>query len=354
MTHLLAESLLHSSTPFALRMGSGFGIRWYGLAYAAGFLVAWLLMRWMSVTRRSPMSRSQVSDFLTWAVLGVIVGGRVGHVIFYDHALLWTFTSEFPFWGLLFIHKGGMSSHGGIIGVVIAVWWWCRRNQMHFTHLTDLTAWSCCIGLGLGRYANWINGELWGKPLPVSMQAESPWWSVKYPEELLRPGVISESTLLLLKPLVPASSATVAAGMQVAPISVTGAIERGNTAEMLYAACYGGDVAVRAKVAQYLVAYYPNNFLQAISDGVVLFALLSLVWLKPRKPGVITGWFFLGYGTLRLATEQLREIDPGVFMIGPATLPMLLSMAMMAGGVVICIASSRRAMPTVGGLLRTN
>ena len=354
MTHLLAESLLHTSTPFALRMGGNFGIRWYGLAYAGGFFVAWLLMRWMASTHRSPMTKIQVGDFLTWAVMGVIVGGRVGHVVFYDHVLLYTFTSEFPFWGLLFIHKGGMSSHGGIIGVVLATLWWCKRNGMLFSHVADLAAWACCIGLGLGSYANWINGELWGKPLPVAMQVDSPWWSVKYPEELLRPGVISDSTLVLLKPLVPMSSSTVAAGMQISPIPVAGAIERGDTAQMLYAACYGGDVVVRAKVAQYLTAYYPNNFLQAISDGVVLFALLCIVWLKPRKPGVITGWFVLGYGSLRLATEVLREIDPGMFMIGPVTLPMLLSMAMILIGAVICVASSRRNLAPMGGLVWHN
>ena len=108
------------------------------------------------------------------------------------------------------------------------------------------------------------------------------------------------------------------------------------------------------KVAQYLTAYYPNNFLQAISDGVVLFALLCVVWLKPRKPGVITGWFVLGYGSLRLATEVLREIDPGVLMIGPATLPMLLSMLMMLIGAVICVASSRRNISPMGGLVWRN
>jgi phosphatidylglycerol:prolipoprotein diacylglycerol transferase len=158
----------------------------------------------------------------------------------------------------------------------------------------------------------------------------------------------------MLKPLVPISSATVAAGMQVSPIPVTGAIQRGDTLEMLYAACYGGDVVVREKIAPYLTAYYPNNFLQAISDGVVLFALLSIVWLKPRKPGVITGWFVLGYGSLRLATEQFREIDPGVFMIGPVTLPMLLSMLMMLIGAVICVASSRRNISPMGGLVWRN
>jgi phosphatidylglycerol:prolipoprotein diacylglycerol transferase len=166
--------------------------------------------------------------------------------------------------------------------------------------------------------------------------------------------VISDSTLVLLKPLVPISSATVAAGMQISPIPVAGAIERGDTAQMLYAACYGGDVVVRAKVAQYLTAYYPNNFLQALSDGVVLFALLCIVWLKPRKPGVITGWFVLGYGSLRLATEVLREIDPGMFMIGPVTLPMLLSMLMILIGAVICVASSRRNCAPMGGLVWHN
>ena len=75
MTHLLAESLLHTSTPFALRMGGNFGIRWYGLAYAAGFFAAWLLMRWMAATRRSPMTKIHVGDFLTWAVMICIQRG---------------------------------------------------------------------------------------------------------------------------------------------------------------------------------------------------------------------------------------------------------------------------------------
>ncbi|NBV65260.1 MAG: prolipoprotein diacylglyceryl transferase, partial [Planctomycetes bacterium] len=206
---LLADSMLHTLQPFALQFGNGFGVRWYGISYAAGFLVAWLIMRWMSLTRRTPLSVDQVGDFLTWLIGGVLIGGRVGHVLFYDQHLLWQFTGEFPFWGLLFIHKGGMSSHGGILGVLIACFWWARRNAVPVGHVTDLASFSSCPGLGFGRLANWVNGELWGKPLPDDMQASAPWWSVKYPEQMLRQSFDHTAELQAIAKAVPATSEAV-------------------------------------------------------------------------------------------------------------------------------------------------
>ena len=347
---MLADSLLHTMDPFAVRLGGGFGVRWYGVSYAAGFLVSWLLMRWMSLTRRTPLTVNQVGDFLSWLIAGVIVGGRVGHVLFYDQHLLWTFTGEFPFWGLLFIHKGGMSSHGGILGVLVACFWWARRNAVPVGHVMDLASFTACPGLGFGRLANWVNGELWGKALPADLQAAAPWWSVKYPEQMLQEGFGHAAELQSIARSVPATSDAVARGLQVAPIPVRAGVLQGNAADTLYAACYGGDASVQAKVAPLLTAYWPNNFAQAFTDGVVLFALLALVWLKPRRPGVITGCFFAFYGVLRMATEQLREPDPGVFQLGLITMPMLLSGAMIGGGALGAWWCGRRGAGPIGGL----
>jgi phosphatidylglycerol:prolipoprotein diacylglycerol transferase len=305
----------------------------------------------MSLSRRTPLSLDQVGDFLTWLIGGVLIGGRLGHVLFYDQHLLWSFSGEFPFWGLLFIHKGGMSSHGGILGVLVACFWWARRNAIPVGHVMDLASFSACPGLGFGRLANWVNGELWGKPLPASMQINAPWWSVKYPEQMLQEGFGHAAELHAIARSVPATSEAVARGLQVAPLPVRAGVMQGNAADTLYAACYGGDASVQAKVAPLLTAYWPNNFAQAFTDGVVLFALLAMVWLKPRRPGVITGCFFAFYGALRIATEQLREPDAGVFAIGPVTLPMLLSGAMIVGGGAGAWWCARRAVQSMGGLL---
>ncbi len=348
---VLAESVLHTLQPIAIRLGGGFAIRWYGISYALGFIAAWLIMRWMSRMRRTPITVEQVGDLLTWLIGGVLIGGRVGHVLFYEQHLLWTVSGEFPWWGLLFIHKGGMSSHGGILGVFLACWWWSRRHAIPVGHVLDMAGFSACPGLGLGRLANWVNAELWGKPLPESMQANPPWWSVKYPEQLLQSDFSGTNALSAIAQSIPVTSDAVVRGMQIAPIPVRGGVDHGYAADIVYAACYGGDASVQSKVAPLLTAYWPSNFIQATSDGVVLFALLAIVWLKPRKPGVITGCFFMFYGSLRLGTEQLREIDVGVFHLGPLTLPMLLSLLMVAGGLCIVWCSARRNVPHMGGLL---
>ena len=184
----LAESIVHSVNPYLVDFGGGFGIRWYGLSYAVGFLIAWLILRFLVKQSRTPLSAPQISDLLTYLVFGVIIGGRLGDVLFYHQSLLWKFSASFPFWGVLEIHKGGMSSHGGIVGVIVACVLFARKCRVPFFHVTDLASLAAPPGLALGRLANWVNGELPGKALPESMQADPPWWSVKYPEEILAPG----------------------------------------------------------------------------------------------------------------------------------------------------------------------
>ena len=184
---MLAESYLHTLSPFLLRISGEIGLRWYGLAYLAGFLLAGRIMAKLVKSGRSPLARQNIDpgSLLTSLVVGVIVGGRLGFAFFYQPQVLWTFSPSFPFWETLAIHKGGMASHGGMLGVLVASAWFVRKNKLDLYdtfHVADLAAFCATPGLFLGRLANFINAELWGEPVAAS---PAPWWSVKYPNEML-------------------------------------------------------------------------------------------------------------------------------------------------------------------------
>lgn len=327
----LGESIVHTLTPFALEFGRGVGIRWYGLAYAAGFAVGWLILRWLAGRGSILLTRSQLADFVFVVVLGVIVGGRLGHVLLYDRHLLWTFHADFPWWGVLDIHHGGMSSHGGIAGVALAAFIYARRSGIPLLHLLDCAAIGAPPGLAFGRLGNWVNGELWGRPLPEARWADPPWWSTKFPREILDPDFPRLDAL--------------------APLRRSGLVDPAAPfPRSLVDACYRGDQAVIDALAPHLTPHYPNQFLQALTDGPILLAILCAVWWKPRRPGVVAGWFFASYGVLRMGTEQLRQPDEGVFTLGPLTLPMLLSLGMIIGGAALVVFASRRKVAPVGGI----
>ena len=136
-------------------------IRWYALAYITGLLIAWWGMR--RLVRRPPpvASLAQVDDFLTWATLGVILGGRIGYTLFYQpHEYLAHPAAILQVW------NGGMSFHGGLTGVILATILFCRREKISLLRFGDCLAVVAPIGLFLGRCANFINGELWGRPAP--------------------------------------------------------------------------------------------------------------------------------------------------------------------------------------------
>ena len=314
---LLAESIVHHLDPFVVRFSGSVGVRWYGVSYACGFLVAWLIVRWLARTARTQLRPELVGDYVTWCIAGVVLGGRLGHVLLYDQQLLWKFTSEFPFWGLLEIHKGGMASHGGIAGVVIATVIYARRQGISALGLIDTAAFMTPPGLMFGRLANWVNGELWGKVLPDSMQASPPWWSVKYPDEALMRAQTPEAYA---------------------------------QAKHLHTMAYAGDRDALDAIAKLVPAHYPNNFIQALTDGPMLMLVFVIVWWKPRHAGTLTGTFLIAYGILRNISEQLREPDEGVFAIGPVTLPMMVSAVMVVLGIAVIAWSQRAKGPMLGGV----
>ena len=314
---ILAESIVHHLSPFALQFSEGMGIRWYGLSYATGFLVAWLLLRWLARTGRVQLRPELVGDYITWCIGGVVIGGRLGHVLLYDQQLLWKFTGAFPFWGLLEIHKGGMASHGGIAGVILASILFARRSGISPAGLVDTSAFLAPPGLMFGRLANWVNGELPGKLLPQDMQANPPWWSVKYPDDALVAAQTPEAYA---------------------------------HAKHLHTLAYAGDPDALAQIARMVPAHFPNNFIQAITDGPMLMLVFVVVWWRPRHAGTLSGTFLIAYGLLRNVSEQFREPDDGVFAIGPVTLPMMLSALMIALGIATIAWARRSGGPMLGGL----
>jgi len=151
-----------------------FAIRWYALAYIGGIVIGWRMVRRLVEQPPRAASTEEVDDFLTWAVLGVILGGRLGYVLFYRPSYYLSNPVE-----ALMIWKGGMAFHGGLLGVIIATVCFCRRREIDFYAFVDRLAVATPIGLGLGRIANFINGELWGRPW------DGP-WSMVFPADPLQ------------------------------------------------------------------------------------------------------------------------------------------------------------------------
>jgi phosphatidylglycerol---prolipoprotein diacylglyceryl transferase len=163
--------------PWIVHFSGNVGIRWYGLSYAAGILVAaWLFSRWTR-QERLPIPVDQVGALITYAATAVLVGGRLGYCIFYNGQEVIRHPLEiFAVW------HGGMASHGGILGLVLALWLFARRNHTDPLQLLDAAAAVGPLGIAFGRIANFINGELWGQPATIP-------WAVVFPQAPLVHGV---------------------------------------------------------------------------------------------------------------------------------------------------------------------
>lgn len=164
--------------------GLSLSLRWYALAYLVGLLVGWRIM--VMLARRpalwggsAPYRPEQPEELLTWVILGVVLGGRLGFVLFYEPAYYLANPSQ-----ILQVWNGGMSFHGGFLGVVVVSWLYCRANGIPALRLADALGVATPIGLGLGRLANFINAELWGRPTDLP-------WGVIFPGQAAQdcPGI---------------------------------------------------------------------------------------------------------------------------------------------------------------------
>lgn len=358
--HILAPMMLtlgawlHTLHPFLVRFSDDFGIRWYGLAYLAGFAAAYLLLRWMAGRGLTPIPRERVGDALMWFIGGVLVGGRLGYVLIYQPSLLWEVEPGFPWWGVLAINHGGMASHGGMVGVIVATvrvsrGWSDQDGVRHGAcppmHVMDVVAMLGPTGIFLGRVANFVNGELLGKPVSRP-GVEGPWWSVQFPQELSgwvdrgirskgshAPALDEEQQRQLF--------ALVEKTRHINDTS-SGAIDRliGNAGQ------YAGQLK------PLLSSRHPSQLYQAAAEGIVVGLVVWGVAARARKPGVVGCWFLISYGVLRILTEFVRLPDPQFGESGRIfglSRGQWLSAGMVAAGVGILAWAARRPAQKMGG-----
>jgi phosphatidylglycerol---prolipoprotein diacylglyceryl transferase len=245
--------------PVILHLYGPLSIRWYGVAYLLGFLGGYLLWRRAVSTGRTSLSREQVEELLTWAIGGVLVGGRLGYMLLYDFG---AFVHN-PL--ILFrIYDGGMSFHGGLAGVALAVAIVGRKDKLPFWEIGDLCAMAAPVGIFFGRIANFVNGELWGKVSSAS-------WAMIFPNA---PYDSSEPTVSF------------------------------DTAQVV---CNANP-------------RLPSQLYEAFFEGIVLGALmLVLYWwgrgsMTKKYPGLLSGIFLFAYAFARIFCELFREPDAALIM----------------------------------------
>jgi phosphatidylglycerol---prolipoprotein diacylglyceryl transferase len=268
---------LHNLDPFIFRISGNVGPRWYGMAYVLAFVFAWLLLRVLSRRGFLDLPQAALGDFVTWvALFGVMIGGRLGYVLFYRPDMLRDPASILRVW------EGGMSSHGGIIGVVVFTLIYSRRHNLPWTNPGDNLCVVAPIGLFLGRCANFINGELYGRVTHVP-------WAMQFPKELMDSANSQEAGNAL-------------AAVQSVDPSV-------KSLEQLI-----DSVRTNPKIADVLRGIlsprHPSQLYEAALEGLVLFSILWFVRTRFRTPnGFITGLFLIIYSVLRIIVENFREPD---------------------------------------------
>ncbi|WP_337012072.1 prolipoprotein diacylglyceryl transferase [Pantoea sp. AS142] len=261
-------------------------LHWYGLMYLVGFVFA----MWLAVRRAnqpgSGWKKEEVENLLYAGFLGVFLGGRIGYVLFYNLPLF----LENPLY-LFKVWDGGMSFHGGLIGVIVVMLIFARRTRRNFFQVSDFIAPLIPFGLGAGRLGNFINGELWGRVDP----------GFRY--TMLFPGSRSE------------------------------------------------DVALAATNPQYqellntygVLPRHASQLYELALEGVVLFIILNLFIRKPRPMGSVSGLFLIGYGAFRIIVEFFRQPDAqlGLFE-GGISMGQILSVPMIVAGIIMMIWAYRR------------
>ena len=272
---------LHQIDPIALSAGP-LKIHWYGLMYLLAFASAWWLGRRRIGDGRLPgTDMNAFSDLLFYGMLGVVLGGRIGYILFYSFGAF----VDNPLM-ILKVWEGGMSFHGGLIGVMIAALWWTRRQKLHFFDTMDFVAPLIPLGLGFGRIGNFIGSELWGKYTDAG-------WGVIFP------GTDPNVLALQLDPT------------QLQAAYASGALDR--------------------------FARHPSQLYQALLEGLAMFCVLWWFSSKPRPRYAVSGMFALLYGCFRFLVEFVRVPDAqmgdhGYLAFGWLTMGQVLSVPLIVLG----------------------
>lgn len=286
---------IHNLDPILVEIpGTAIAVRWYGLAYLAGFVLGYLLLLHLSKKKLYCIEPEKLSDFIAMQVclVGVVCGGRLGEFFFYwlpQHGISGFFDD--PFW-VFRVWEGGMASHGGIIGVILMAWFYASRNKLSFPRVLDGLAIAAPIGLCFGRIANFINGELWGKEC-----ARDNALAVMFPQE----GGYAFNEWFAQLP-----------------------------------------AEAQARVAeQMLTPRYPSQLFEALGEGLLLFAVLIIVRLrwKNAPAGLFAGLFGVLYAIARVVCECFKQPDDAVWY--GVTKGQWLSFGIFAAGVAFLLYAFR-------------
>ena len=289
--------------PVAIQLGP-LAVRWYGLMYLLAFIQIVILGKFRArqnlLTGWHPRD---VDDMLFYGVFGTILGGRLGYVLFYKPFYYFAHPAE-----MLAIWQGGMSFHGGFLGVLIALWLYARNRNKRWLEVTDFVAPLVPLGLAFGRLGNFINGELWGRVT----SATAP-WAVYFPQAAAE--------------------------------------------DKAWITAFPQEAAARGLAAIYervgMLPRHPSQLYESALEGLVLFALIWLYARHRRPLGAVSGLFLIGYGSFRFLVEYAREPDSflGTLALG-MSMGQWLSLPMIVIGVLMMLWAywrAGKAQPTIFG-----
>ena len=292
--------------PIIFRIYDNVGPRWYGLAYVLAFISSFVLFLWLAKRGYADLPVERVGDFITGAALfGVIIGGRLGYVFFYNPEMLRAPLSILRVW------EGGMSSHGGMIGLLLFTLYYAHRHKISWMNLGDNLGVTAPVGLFFGRCANFINGELYGRITTVP-------WAIQFPKELLDHPTEANRAIASCSQIDPSLST---------PEAIVAAVHR--------------QPQVAATLRSILPPRHPSQLYEAFFEGIVLFAILWFVRTRTRQPnGMLMGLFFTCYAIFRIVIEYFRE--PDATLIGHFTRGQFFSFFLIAIGLGFVVAAKMR------------
>ena len=297
---------LHDLDPIIFRIYDNVGPRWYGLAYVLAFISSFVLFLWLAKRGYADLPVERVGDFITGAALfGVIVGGRLGYVLLYNPEMLRAPLSILRVW------EGGMSSHGGMIGLLLFTLYYAHRHKISWMNLGDNLGVTAPVGLFFGRCANFINGELYGRITTVP-------WAIQFPKELLDHPTEANRAIASCSQIDPSLST---------PEAIVAAVHR--------------QPQVAATLRSILPPRHPSQLYEAFFEGIVLFAILWFVRTRTRQPnGMLMGLFFTCYAIFRIVIEYFRE--PDATLIGHFTRGQFFSFFLIAIGLGFVVTAKMR------------
>lgn len=312
-------------------------VRWYGLMYVVGFVVGQLILVRLARARFWPVTPEQAPDLIVYLVLGVMLGGRLGYALFYDldHELI------LP-WNFVKVWKGGLSFHGGLAGVTVALWLYARRNRLPWLRVADACALAVPPGIFAVRVANFINGELYGRVTQAGVG-----WAMRFPTDPMATRLLHLSDGLTMRDKeVCIQYAHRRIDWEHARALLSPADDQGAAIDWDRLRPFLDWDAVKEQVP----FRHPSQLYEGIGEGLVLGIVLCGLYLLTRRAPLRRGYyaavFLLGYAAVRFSLEYVRQPDApfgptGEVLLG-MTMGQTLSMAMVVGGAAILLLSRQR------------